>query len=118
MKMKSKLAAVCAGLMLAAGSANAGCVKGALAGGVVGHVAGKHGVVGAAVGCAIGHHSDKKKQKEAERQAALISVRAEVGSMAIDLASKVVSESLKDSATASRVVDEFLKDIESSKAGN
>ena len=70
MKMKSKLAAVCAGLMLAAGSANAGCVKGARAGGVVGHVAGKHGVVGAAVGCAIGHHSDKKKQKEAERQAA------------------------------------------------
>jgi len=60
-----------------------------------------------------------KAQIEAERQAALISLRAEVGSMAIDLASKVVSESLKDSATASRVVDEFLKDLESSqKAGN
>ena len=59
-----------------------------------------------------------KAQIEAERQAALISLRAEVGSMAIDLASKVVSESLKDSATASRVVDEFLKDIQSQKAGN
>jgi F-type H+-transporting ATPase subunit b len=59
-----------------------------------------------------------KAQIEAERQAALISLRAEVGSMAIDLASKVVSESLKDSATASRVVDQFLKDIESSKADN
>lgn len=59
-----------------------------------------------------------KAQIEAERQAALISLRAEVGSMAIDLASKVVSESLKDSATASRVVDQFLKDIETSKAGN
>jgi F-type H+-transporting ATPase subunit b len=47
-----------------------------------------------------------------------MSLRAEVGSMAIDLASKVVSESLKDSATASRVVDQFLKDIETSKAGN
>jgi ATP synthase, F0 subunit b len=59
-----------------------------------------------------------KVQIEAERQAALISLRAEVGSMAIDLASKVVSESLKDSATAARVVDDFLKDIESSKVGN
>jgi F-type H+-transporting ATPase subunit b len=59
-----------------------------------------------------------KVQIEAERQAALISLRAEVGSMAIDLASKVVSESLKDSATAAKVVDDFLKDIESSKAGN
>jgi F-type H+-transporting ATPase subunit b len=59
-----------------------------------------------------------KAQIEAERQAALISLRAEVGSMAIDLASKVVSESLKDSATASKVVDDFLKDIQSSKAGN
>ena len=62
--------------------------------------------------------STAKAQIEAERQAALISLRAEVGSMAIDLASKVVSESLKDSATASRVVDQFLKDIETSKAGN
>ena len=62
--------------------------------------------------------STAKAQIEAERQAALISLRAEVGSMAIDLASKVVSESLKDSATASRVVDEFLKDIQVQKAGN
>jgi F-type H+-transporting ATPase subunit b len=62
--------------------------------------------------------STAKAQIEAERQAALISLRAEVGSMAIDLASKVVSESLKDSATASRVVDQFLKDIETSKASN
>ena len=38
--------------------------------------------------------STAKAQIEAERQAALISLRAEVGSMAIDLASKVVSESL------------------------
>lgn len=59
-----------------------------------------------------------KAQIEAERQAALISLRAEVGSMAIDLASKVVSESLKDSKTAAKVVDDFLKDLESEKAGN
>ena len=59
-----------------------------------------------------------KTQIEAERQAALISLRSEVGSMAIDLASKVVSQSLKDSATASKVVDDFLKDLENSeKAG-
>lgn len=59
-----------------------------------------------------------KAQIEAERQAALISLRSEVGTMAIDLASKVVNQSLKDSATASKVVDDFLKELEASeKAG-
>ena len=53
-------------------------------------------------------------QIEAERQAALISLRAEVGSLAIDLASSVVGETLKNDKTASNVVDNFLKDLEKS----
>lgn len=53
-----------------------------------------------------------KAQIEAERQAALISLRAEVGSLAIDLASSVVGESLKNEKTANSVVDSFLKDLE------
>jgi hypothetical protein len=65
MSTKLKLAVVSTALLLFAGSANAGCGKGAAAGAVVGHVAGKHGVAGAAVGCAIGHHSAKKKKAAA-----------------------------------------------------
>ncbi|MFM6977743.1 MAG: F0F1 ATP synthase subunit B, partial [Micrococcales bacterium] len=48
-----------------------------------------------------------KAQIEAERQAALISLRAEVGAIAIDLASNVVGASLKDDKIASGVVDQF-----------
>jgi F-type H+-transporting ATPase subunit b len=53
-----------------------------------------------------------KQQIEAERQAAVVSLRSEVGNMAIDLASKVVSASLKEGKLASNVVDDFLKEIE------
>ncbi|MEY4262838.1 MAG: hypothetical protein RLY88_546 [Actinomycetota bacterium] len=55
-----------------------------------------------------------KAQIEAERQAALISLRAEVGSLAIDLASSVVGASLKNDKVASGVVDQFLADLEAS----
>jgi len=60
-------------------------------------------------------------QIEAERQAAVASLRAEVGSLAIDLASGVIGESLNDDARASAVVDRFLADLEadqSAKAGD
>ena len=53
-----------------------------------------------------------KAQIEAERQAALISLRAEVGSLAIDLASSVVGASLKNEKVAAGVVDQFLADLE------
>jgi F-type H+-transporting ATPase subunit b len=53
-----------------------------------------------------------KSQIEAERQAALISLRAEVGSLAIDLASSVVGASLKNDKVASGVVDQFLSELE------
>ena len=56
-----------------------------------------------------------KQQIEAERQAALISLRAEVGTLAIDLASSVVGESLKNDKIASNVVDQFLAELEREK---
>jgi F-type H+-transporting ATPase subunit b len=50
---------------------------------------------------------------EAERQSALVSLRSEVGSLAIDLASGVIGQSLTDDAKASALVDQFLADLES-----
>jgi F-type H+-transporting ATPase subunit b len=53
-----------------------------------------------------------KAQIEAERQSALVSLRAEVGSLAIDLASGVIGESLSDDKKAAAVVDRFLAELE------
>ena len=59
-----------------------------------------------------------KVQIEAERQAAMISLRADVGALAIELASQVVGASLKNDKVATNVVDQFLAELESSeKAG-
>ena len=59
-----------------------------------------------------------KQQIEAERQAALVSLRAEVGTLAIDLASAVVGASLANDKVAGKVVDDFLADLEAGdKAG-
>jgi F-type H+-transporting ATPase subunit b len=59
-----------------------------------------------------------KAQIEAERQAAVISLRSEVGSLAIDLASSVVGASLQNDKIATSVVDQFLAELEASeKAG-
>ena len=49
---------------------------------------------------------------EAERQQAITSLRTEVGALAVELASKIVGESLDDAARQSRVVDRFLEDLE------
>lgn len=51
-------------------------------------------------------------QIEAERQQALTSLRAEVGTLATELASRIVGESLTDEARQSRMVDRFLDDLE------
>ncbi len=51
-------------------------------------------------------------QIEAERQQALTSLRAEVGSLATELASRIVGESLTDMARQSRMVDRFLEELE------
>ncbi|WP_028047501.1 F0F1 ATP synthase subunit B [Cellulomonas sp. URHE0023] len=53
---------------------------------------------------------------EAERQQAAVSLRADVGALATELASKIVGESLEDTARQSRVVDRFLADLEASTA--
>jgi F-type H+-transporting ATPase subunit b len=51
-------------------------------------------------------------QIEAERQQALISLRAEVGTLATDLASRIVGESLTDHVRQSRMVDRFLDGLQ------
>jgi len=55
-----------------------------------------------------------KTQIEAERQQAVTSLRAEVGSLATGLAGRIVGESLEDEARQSRVVERFLADLEAS----
>jgi F-type H+-transporting ATPase subunit b len=54
-------------------------------------------------------------QIAAERQQALVQLRQDVGSLATDLASRIVGESLEDSARQSRVVDRFLDELERSE---
>ena len=55
-------------------------------------------------------------QIDAERQQAVTALRAEVGTLAISLAGRVVGESLDDDDRSSRVVDRFLADLESFEA--
>jgi len=52
---------------------------------------------------------------EAERQQAFNSLLNEVGTIATQLASKIVGEALDDQVRQSRVVDRFLEDIEKAK---
>ncbi len=58
-----------------------------------------------------------KAQIEAERQAAVASLRTEVGTLATNLAGRIVGESLDDDARQGRVVERFLADLESGTAG-
>ena len=58
-----------------------------------------------------------KAQIEAERQAAVASLRTEVGTLATTLAGRIVGESLDDDARQGRVVERFLADLESGTAG-
>ena len=52
-------------------------------------------------------------QVRAERQQAVASLRAEVGTLATELAGRIVGESLEDDDRSTRVVDRFLADVES-----
>ncbi|MFS3129922.1 F0F1 ATP synthase subunit B [Nocardioides sp. Bht2] len=58
-----------------------------------------------------------KAQIEAERQQAVTSLRAEVGSLATGLAGRIVGESLDDEARQSRVVERFLAELETNQSG-
>lgn len=55
-------------------------------------------------------------QIEADRQQAFASLRAEIGTLSVQLASKIVGESLDDEARQSRVVDRFLADLDGSQS--
>nr|WP_205709117.1 F0F1 ATP synthase subunit B [Kineococcus siccus] len=57
-----------------------------------------------------------RQQIEAERTQATAQLRQEVGRLATDLASRIVGESLHDSARQSGVVDRFLADLERTEA--
>jgi F-type H+-transporting ATPase subunit b len=57
-----------------------------------------------------------RAQLESDRQQAFASLRAEVGALSVELASKIVGESLEDEARQSRVVDRFLADLDTSRA--
>jgi F-type H+-transporting ATPase subunit b len=49
---------------------------------------------------------------EAERQQAMLALRAEIGRLAVDLAGRIVGESLEDEARQRRTVDRFLGELE------
>lgn len=51
-------------------------------------------------------------QIDAERQQALTTLRAEVGTLAVELASRIVGESLTEEARQQRLVDRFLGELE------
>ena len=51
-------------------------------------------------------------QVEADRKAAVASLRSEVGTLATTLAGRIVGESLEDEARQSRVVERFLSELE------
>ena len=51
-------------------------------------------------------------QIEADRQQAIQSLKAEVGGLAVDLASRVVGESLTDEARQRRIVERFLDELD------
>jgi F-type H+-transporting ATPase subunit b len=53
------------------------------------------------------------QQIQAERQQALVQLRQEFGRLSVDLASRIVGESLEDEARQRRVVDNFLAELES-----
>ena len=57
-----------------------------------------------------------KAQIEAERQQAVTSLRAEVGTLATTLAARIVGESLEDDERSNRVVERFLADLETLEA--
>ena len=54
------------------------------------------------------------RQVEAERLAAVTSLRTELGGLATQLAGRIVGEALTDSARQSRIVERFLTELEQS----
>jgi F-type H+-transporting ATPase subunit b len=57
-------------------------------------------------------------QIEAERHQAVLSLRKEVGALALDLAAAVVQERLSEDAKAASVVDRLLADLDKEQTGS
>ena len=57
-----------------------------------------------------------EQQLEVERQQAMTSLRGEVGSLAVELAGRIVGETLTDDARVSATVDRFISDLEAQAA--
>jgi F-type H+-transporting ATPase subunit b len=57
-------------------------------------------------------------QIDADRKAALASLRAEVGTLATTLAGRIVGESLEDEARQSRVVERFIEGLDAADAAS
>src|SRR3984893_6482443 len=53
-----------------------------------------------------------QEQSEGDSRQAINALRTEVGTLAVELASRVVGESLENEARQSRVVERFLEDLE------
>ena len=58
-----------------------------------------------------------ERQIQADKQAAQISLRTDVGLLASSLAEKIVGEQLKDTELSARVIDRFLDDLEAAPSG-
>jgi F-type H+-transporting ATPase subunit b len=58
-----------------------------------------------------------QRQIDSERKAAEVSLRADVGGLATELAERIVGEALRDEAVAGRVIDRFLADLDAQAAG-
>jgi F-type H+-transporting ATPase subunit b len=57
-----------------------------------------------------------RTQIAADRQQAFATLREEIGTLSVQLASKIVGESLEDDARQSRVVDRFLAELDASQS--
>ena len=55
-------------------------------------------------------------QLAADRQQALAALRPQVGALSVDLAGKIIGESLADEARQGRLVDRFLDELEAQPA--
>ena len=58
-----------------------------------------------------------ERQIQADKQAAQISLRTDVGLLASSLAEKIVGEQLRDTELSARVIDRFLDDLEAAPNG-
>ena len=56
-----------------------------------------------------------KSSLVAERDAASRALKAEIGTLALELASRIVNEKLQDDKVANRVVDDFIAELEGKK---